>query len=172
MDRFQPISFLLKTTTLVVALSTVAIPAQANGVFEQFPSRVTQLNQGELEQNTLDETDEAAPEATPLETIPNTPDSGNTLPNPLEPVPTDPTFGVEGDNPDSNEPLPQTPATLAPSINNGVIPDNTPAPIQPLNNVPNNNVPNPRQNVPNRSIDTTPNSDVPYQNVPNQGVSY
>lgn len=170
MDKFQPISFLLKTTSVAVAIGAIAIPAQANGIFEQFPSRVAQLNQGESEQNTLDETDEA--ESAPLETIPNTPNSGTTLPNPLEPAPTDPAFGEEGDNLDSNESLPQTPATLNPSINNGVIPDNTPAPIQPLNNVPNNNVPSPRQNVPNRSIDTTPGSDAPYQNVPNQGVSY
>lgn len=178
MSRTKGIFFFLNVTTATIALGAVA--AQASVVSPvRSTAVIAQVDQNNLEQNNLDQNapeprpntrelngEPPAPAEAPLETIPNTPETGTTLPSPLDPTPNPPAAGngSASGSLNSNETQPTVPETPDASINNGVVPDNGPARIQPSNNLPNNNVPDPRQNVPNQSIDTTPNSAVPNQN--------
>lgn len=164
MNRFKRISWFLHMTAVTIALSAANVQfgevSQTRSALTRSASVVAQLDPNGLGPDNLEQDGEngTMPDA-PLETVPSPPDTGTTLPNSLEPAPADPSSdaGDSGTNAlDSGETLPQTPTAPEPTLDNGVVPDRPPAPIQPLNNLPNNNVPDPRQNVPNPSIDTTP----------------
>lgn len=176
MNSLKRIAWLLNMTALNMTAVTIALSAVTTQASEALQTRsastrsvsvMAQLDQNGLGPDNLEQNDgsgtvleDPAPSEAPLETVPSPPDAGTTLPSPLEPTPTDPAAdaGDSGTNAlDPGETLPQTPTSPEPTLDNGVVPDRTPAPVRPLNNLPNNNVPDPRQNVPNPSIDTTPN---------------